>query len=107
MLHTVGRRLRRLRRAAGWHPACEVSRQQRVHRGRLMAAGYVVLLRGGVVGTSDPADGRLSAVLRALEALFVLDFVGNLAGRKAVERRAMGRLTAALAMLCGLLAAGV
>ena len=29
----------------------------------LSAAGYLVLLRGGVVGTADPADGRLVAVL--------------------------------------------
>jgi hypothetical protein len=66
----------------------------------------VVLLRGGVVGTTDPAHGRLTAVLWTLAALFVLNTVGNIAGRHPVERWGMGGLTAALAVLCSLLAAG-
>jgi hypothetical protein len=73
----------------------------------LVAAGYVVLRRGGVVGTADPADGRLTAVLWVLVALFVANTVGNVAGRHPVERWGMGGLTAALAVLCALLAAGV
>ncbi|HLM03624.1 MAG TPA: hypothetical protein VK402_00390 [Blastococcus sp.] len=73
----------------------------------LSAAGYLVLLRGGVVGTADPADGRLVAVLWALAALFVLNTVGNLSGRHPAERWGMGGLTAALAVLCALLAVGV
>jgi hypothetical protein len=73
----------------------------------LVAAGYVVLLRGGVVGTAEPADGRLTAVLWVLAALFVANTVGNVAGRHPVERWGMGGLTAALAVLCALLAAGV
>ena len=73
----------------------------------LAAAGFVVLLRGGVVGSADPADGRLTAALWVLAALFGVNTVGNLAGRHPVERWGMGALTLALAVLCALLAAGV
>jgi hypothetical protein len=72
----------------------------------VLVAGYVALLRGGVVGTADPADGRLSAVLWALAALFVVNTVGNIAGQHPVERWGTGGLTGTLAVLCALLAAG-
>jgi hypothetical protein len=72
----------------------------------LGAAGYLVLLRGGVVGSADAADGRLTAVLWALAALFAVNTVGNLAGRHPVERWGMGAVTLALAIVCVLLAAG-
>ena len=74
--------------------------------GFLVAAGYLVLLRGGVVGTADSSDGRLTTVLWVLAALFAVNTAGNLAGRHPVEKWGMGGLTAALAVLCALLAAG-
>jgi hypothetical protein len=73
----------------------------------LAAAGSVVLLRGGVVGDADPSDGRLTGALWVVAVLFGVNTVGNLAGRHPVERWGMSALTLALAILCGLLAAGV
>jgi hypothetical protein len=52
----------------------------------LLATGCLVLLRGGVIGTVDPAAGWLSAVMWALAGLFVVNTVGNLAGRHPAER---------------------
>ena len=70
----------------------------------LLAIGWLLLLRGGVVG--DAAGGPLTVACWAFAALFALNTLGNLAARSPVERWGMGTVTAALTVLCVLLALG-
>jgi hypothetical protein len=71
----------------------------------LLAIGWLLLLRGGVVGRVEDS-GPLTVACWAFAALFALNTLGNLAGRSPVERWGMGAVTAALTVLCVLLALG-
>ena len=65
--------------------------------------GWLLLLRGGVVGSAS-GNSALNLACWGFCALFTLNTLGNLAGRHPVERWGMAALTAALAVLCALLA---
>ena len=69
----------------------------------LVAVGWLLLLRGGVVGSAS-GNGALAVACWVLAALFAVNTAGNLAGRHPVERWGMGGLTACLTVLCVLLA---
>jgi hypothetical protein len=71
----------------------------------LIAIGWLLLLRGGVVGSASE-NSALTAACWAFAVLFAGNTVGNLAGRHPVERWGMGALTACLSVLCLLLAVG-
>jgi hypothetical protein len=71
----------------------------------LVAIGWLLLLRGGVVGSSSEKSA-LTAACWGFALLFAVNTVGNLAGRHPVERWGMGALTACLTVLCVLLALG-
>jgi hypothetical protein len=71
----------------------------------LLAIGWLLLLRGGVVGHVE-GGGPLTVACWAFAALFALNTLGNVAGRSPVERWGMGAVTAALTVLCVLLALG-
>ena len=71
----------------------------------LAAIGWLLLLRGGVVGSAS-GNSALAVACWAFAALFAVNTLGNLAGKHPVERWGMGALTAALAVLCALLALG-
>ncbi|MDQ1662953.1 MAG: hypothetical protein QOJ68_2933 [Blastococcus sp.] len=73
--------------------------------GALLAICWLLLLRGGVVG-SAAGSPALTVACWAFVVLFALNTVGNLAGHHPVERWGMGALTASLAVLCVLLAVG-
>jgi hypothetical protein len=70
----------------------------------LIAIGWFLLLRGGVVAPALSASPVGTVAVWVLAVLFALNTVGNLAGRHPVERWGMGALTAALSVLCVLLA---
>src|SRR3954452_51928 len=71
----------------------------------LVAIGWLLLLRGGVVGSASESAG-LTAACWGVAVIFGLNTVGNLAGRHPVERWGMGALTACLTVLCVVLAFG-
>jgi hypothetical protein len=71
----------------------------------LLAIGWLLLARGGVVGSASE-DPALAAACWGAAALFALNTVGNLTGRHPVERWGMGALTGCLTVLCVLLAVG-
>lgn len=71
----------------------------------LIAVGWLLLLRGGVVGSSSESP-VLTVVCWVVAALFAVNTLGNLAGRHPLERWGMGALTACLTVLCVLLALG-
>ncbi|NYJ07060.1 hypothetical protein [Petropleomorpha daqingensis] len=71
----------------------------------LVAIGWLLLLRGGVVGTASE-NSALTVACWAFAALFAVNTLGNLAGRHPLERWGMGALTACLTVLCVLLALG-
>jgi hypothetical protein len=71
----------------------------------LVAIGWLLLLRGGVVGSASQ-NAALTAACWACAALFAVNTAGNLAARHPVERWGMGALTACLTVLCVLLAVG-
>ena len=71
----------------------------------LIAIGWLLLLRGGVVGSSSQ-NSALTAACWGFALLFAVNTVANLAGRHPVERWGMGALTACLAVLCVLLSVG-
>ncbi|WP_020145299.1 hypothetical protein [Terracoccus sp. 273MFTsu3.1] len=71
----------------------------------LLVVGWVLLLRGGVLGTTAGHPG-LSYACWGFAALFALNTAGNVAGRHPLERWGMGALTACLAVACVLLAVG-
>ena len=71
----------------------------------LVAIGWLLLLRGGVVGSASE-NSALAVACWAFAALFAVNTLGNLAGRHPLERWGMGALTASLTVLCVLLALG-
>ena len=71
----------------------------------LLAIGWLLLLRGGVVGSAS-RNSALTAACWVLAVLFALNTLGNLAGRHPWERWGMGALTACLTVLCVVLALG-
>ncbi|HEX4977032.1 MAG TPA: hypothetical protein VFV40_04115 [Nocardioides sp.] len=69
----------------------------------LLGIGWLLLASGAVV--SAPFDaGDLEPVLWGLAGLFALNTVANLGGRHPVERVGATAVTAALTVLCALLA---
>jgi hypothetical protein len=73
--------------------------------GVLLAVGWLLLLRGGVVGSAAQSPA-LAAACWGFALLFAVNTLGNLAGRHPVERWGMGPLTGCLTVLCVLLAIG-
>jgi hypothetical protein len=71
----------------------------------LLAIGWLLLLRGGVVGSASDSSA-LALACWGFAALFAVNTLGNLAGRHPVERWGMGAVTASLSVLCVLLAIG-
>ena len=71
----------------------------------LVAIGWLLLLRGGVVGSASE-DSLLAVACWVFAALFAVNTLGNLAGRHPLERWGMGALTGCLTVLCVLLALG-
>jgi len=71
----------------------------------LVGVGWVLLLRGGVVG-SVSENPALSVACWGFAGLFALNTAANVAGRHPLERWGMGALTGSLSVLCALLAVG-
>jgi hypothetical protein len=71
----------------------------------LVAIGWPLLLRGGVVGSASE-NSLLAVACWVFAALFAVNTLGNLAGRHPLERWGMGALTGCLTVLCVLLALG-
>ncbi|MFW3171442.1 hypothetical protein [Geodermatophilus sp. CPCC 206100] len=71
----------------------------------LVGIGWLLLLRGGVVGSASESPA-LTVACWGLAVLFAVNTAGNLAGRHPLERWGMGGLTACLTVLCVLLALG-
>ncbi len=71
----------------------------------LPVIGGVLLLRGGVLGTTSEHSAAGLACW-GFAVLFALNTAGNLAGRHPLERWGMGALTTCLTVLCILLARG-
>jgi uncharacterized membrane protein YhdT len=71
----------------------------------LVAIGWLLLLRGGVVGSASE-NSLLVVACWVFAALFAVNTLGNLAGRHPLERWGMGALTGCLTVLCVLLALG-
>jgi hypothetical protein len=69
----------------------------------LVAIGWLLLLRGGAIG-SVSGNPALTAACWVCAVLFAVNALGNLAGRHPLERWGMGALTAVLTALCVLLA---
>jgi len=69
----------------------------------LIAIGWLLLLRGGVVGSASQSSA-LTVACWGFALLFAVNTVGNLAGRHPLERWGMGALTACVTVLCVLLA---
>ena len=71
----------------------------------LVAIGWLLLVRGGVLGSASD-NSLLTVACWVFAALFAVNTQGNLAGRHPLERWGMGALTACLTVLCALLALG-
>ena len=71
----------------------------------LVAIGWLLLLRGGVVGSASE-NSLLAVACWVFAALFAVNTLGNLAGRHPLERWGMSALTACLTVVCVLLALG-
>jgi hypothetical protein len=71
----------------------------------LIAIGWLLLLRGGLVGSASE-NSALTLECWVCAVLFAVNTVGNVAGRHPLERWGMGALTACLTVLCVLLAIG-
>jgi hypothetical protein len=71
----------------------------------LSAIGWLLLLRGGVVGSASETPA-LTVACWGFALLFAVNTVGNLAGRHPAERWVLGAQTACLTLLCVLLAIG-
>jgi hypothetical protein len=69
----------------------------------LIGIGWLLLLRGGMLGDGRPDNAFVTVGVWVVAGLFALNTAGNLAGRHPVERWGMGALTAALTVLCVLL----
>jgi uncharacterized membrane protein YhdT len=72
----------------------------------LLAAGWVVLASVSVVGRGPVSLQVLTVILWCLAVLFGLNTLGNARGRHPVERWGASTVTALLAVLCALIAAG-
>ena len=71
----------------------------------LLGAVWVVLASASLVGRGPVSGSTLTTMLWCLSGLLVLNTLGNVRGRHAVERWGAGGVTAFLAVLCALLAA--
>jgi hypothetical protein len=71
----------------------------------LLGAIWVVLASVSVVGRGPVSSTSLTVTLWSLAALLVLNTLGNARGRHPLERWGAGIVTAALAILCALIAA--
>jgi hypothetical protein len=71
----------------------------------LGAATWVVLASSSVVSRGPLSPRTLTGMLWGLAALFALNTLGNARGLHPVERWGAGTVTAALAVLCALIAA--
>ena len=71
----------------------------------LLAAAWVVLAAGSVLDRGPVPSTLLHGVVWGLVALFALNTLGNARGRHPAERWGAGGLTAALTVLCALIAA--
>ena len=71
----------------------------------LVGIGWLLLLRGGVVGAASE-NPVLTTACWGFAVLFAVNTLGNLAGRHPLERWGMGGLTACVTVLCVLLAVG-
>jgi hypothetical protein len=69
----------------------------------LISIAWMLLLRGGVVGSAS-ASPALAAACWVFAALFAVNTVGNLVARHPAERWGMGAVTASVTVLCVLLA---
>lgn len=74
-----------------------------VTAGVLVAIGWLLLLRGGVVGSAS-GNPALTVACWVFVGLFALNTAGNLAGRHPLERWGMGAITASVSVICALLA---
>ncbi|HEY8319939.1 MAG TPA: hypothetical protein VIG76_14050 [Amnibacterium sp.] len=72
----------------------------------LLGIGGLLLLHGGMLGAAQPGSPVVRVGVWIVAGLFALNTAGNLAGRHPLERWGMGGITAALAVLCVLLAIG-
>jgi hypothetical protein len=71
----------------------------------LVGIGWLLLLHGGLLAV-PPAGPVVRVALWVVAALFALNTAGNLAGRHPLERWGMSAVTAALTVVCVLLAVG-
>ena len=71
----------------------------------LVVFGLVVLGRAGVVSVPDALAGLLAPACWVIAGYLVLNTLGNLASKSRLERTLFAALTAALAVLCGIVAA--
>lgn len=72
----------------------------------LLGLAWLVLAAGSVVGAGPVPDVVLTASLSAFSALFALNTLGNFSGKHPVERYGASLLTAALSVLCLVIAVG-
>jgi hypothetical protein len=72
----------------------------------LLGALWVVLASASLVGRGPLSGPVLTTMLWCLSGLLVLNTLGNVRGRHPVERWGAGGVTAVLAVLCAVLAAG-
>ncbi len=70
----------------------------------LLGIGWLILAAGSVLDPGPLPDAVLTVVMWVLVGLFVLNTAGNMSGRHPIERWGMSGLTAALAVLCVLIA---
>lgn len=69
----------------------------------LLVATYVVLARGGVIG-SGLSQGLLTWLTWAIVAMMILNTIGNLASASRIERYVLGTATLVIAVLSGIIA---
>lgn len=86
-------------------PDGRLSGRYRIAAVVLLAIGWQLLLRGGVVGFASE-NSALTLACLGFALLFAVNTVGNLAGRHPLERWGMGAMTAALSVRCVLLGLG-
>ena len=72
----------------------------------LPGAATVVLARSGATAWSVVPDSWLAGVTWGLAAFMALNTLGNFASQSRVERVLLGPVTAVLAVLCSVVAAG-
>ncbi len=72
----------------------------------LIFAALVVLAQAGVLSWSPVPSGALGAVTWVIAGFMVLNTLGNVASKSRAERLVFGPITAVLAVLCIIVAAG-